>query len=79
MSEKNPYEIRFDILNMSKELTVEKWHSNNDALREHHGVLTSRALDHDYEIPAPYEPLPFPSDSDIVKKARELNEFVSNG
>lgn len=79
MREKNPYEIRLDILNMSKDLMVEKWNAKNYALQEHYNVKTQRALETESEIPAPYEPVPFPNDKDIVLKARELNEFVSNG
>ena len=79
MSEKNPYEIRLDILSMSKDLLVENWNANNYALQEHYNLKAQRALETESEIPSPYEPVPFPSDRDIVLKARELNEFVSNG
>ena len=79
MREKNPYEIRLEILQMAKDLLHENWNANNYALQEHYNVKTQRALETESEIPAPYEPVPFPSDKDIVLKARELNEFVSNG
>tara|TARA_B100001093_G_scaffold6187_1_gene6273 strand:- start:35417 stop:35659 length:243 start_codon:yes stop_codon:yes gene_type:complete len=76
---KNPYEIRLDILNMSKDLLVEKWNSTNYALQEHYNAKTQRAMETESELPAPYEPLSFPSEDDIISKARQLNEFVSNG
>jgi hypothetical protein len=79
MREKNPYEIRLEILQMAKDSLHEKWNANNYALQEHYNVKTQRAMETEADIPAPYEPLPFPSERDIIAKARELNEFVSNG
>ena len=79
MREKNPYEIRLDILQMAKDLLHENWNANNYALQEHYNSRLQRALETESEIPAPYEALPFPSEKDIIIKARELNEFVSNG
>ena len=76
---KNPYEIRLDILNMSKDLLVEQWNSTNYALQEHYNAKTHRAMETESALPAPYEPLPFPTEEDIISKARQLNEFVSNG
>jgi hypothetical protein len=79
MSDKNPYEIRLEILQMAKDLLYEKWNANNYALQEHYNVKITRALETESEIPAPYEPVPYPTDEDIISKARELNKFVSNG
>lgn len=80
MSEtKNPYEIRLDILNMAKDLLVEDWNTKNYALQESYNAKTQRAMETESELPAPYIPLPFPTEEDIISKARQLNEFVSNG
>jgi hypothetical protein len=79
MSDKNPYEIRLEILQMAKDSLHEKWNAKNYALQEHYNAKTQRALETESEIPVPYEPQPFPSERDIIAKARELNEFVSNG
>ena len=70
---KTPYEIRFDLLNLAKEILQtpiyeevnarkEKWHG----LSEHTRDLTA------------YPTMPtFPSSAEIITKAEELNKFVS--
>jgi hypothetical protein len=79
MSDKNPYEIRLEILQMAKDLLHEKWNAKNYALIEHYQMKMQRAMETESEIPAPYEPEPYPTDENIISKARELNKFVSNG
>jgi hypothetical protein len=79
MSDKNPYEIRLEILQMAKDLLYEAWNAKNFALQDHYNMKMQRAMETESELPVPYEPQPFPSERDIIAKARELNEFVSNG
>lgn len=79
MSDKNPYEIRLEILQMAKDLLYETWNAKNFALQDHYHMKMQRAMETESEIPAPYEPVPYPTDEDIISKARELNKFISNG
>ncbi len=79
MSDKNPYEIRLEILQMAKDLLLDNWNATNYAHQDHYNSKLSRALETESEIPAPYEPPQYPTEKEIIIKARELNEFVSNG
>jgi hypothetical protein len=70
---KTPYEIRFDLLQLAREILSqpiyeevnarkEKWHGLSDALRN----------------TTEYPTMPtFPSSTEIISKAEELNKFVS--
>jgi hypothetical protein len=71
---KTPYEIRLDLLKLANEILVTPVFQKRDALREeYHSKLTD-----DNRGKSPYPVLPdFPSATDIVAKAEELNKFVS--
>jgi hypothetical protein len=71
---KTPYEIRLELLKLANEILVTPVHQNREALREeYHSKLTeeNRGI-------MPWPTLPdFPSSTDIVAKAEELNKFIS--
>ena len=71
---KTPYEIRLELLKLANEILVTPVHQNRDArLQEYHSKLTD-ANRETVQFPT----LPdFPSSTDIVAKAEELNKFIS--
>ena len=73
---KTPYEIRLDLLKMANEILVTPVFQTRDALmQEYHSKLTDANRE-----THPFPVLPgFPSSSDIIAKATELNKFVSQG
>jgi len=79
MSDKNPYEIRLEILQMAKDLLYEAWNAKNFALQDHYHMKMQRAMETESELPSVFEPEPYPTNEDIISKARELNKFISNG
>ena len=71
---KTPYEIRLDLLKMANEILVTPVFQTREALmQEYHSKLTDANRE--------THPFPvlrgFPSSSDIIAKAAELNRFVS--
>jgi hypothetical protein len=79
-----PFEIRLEVLKMAKELLVEEYHSQRSALEqeffskndiEKNAMLQDKA----YVMPS-YPKMPeFPTEKDIMRKAKHLNEFISKG
>jgi len=71
---KTPYEIRLELLKLANEILVTPVFQNRDALRdEYHSKLTEENRGN-----MPFPTLPdFPSSTDIVAKAEELNKFIS--
>lgn len=80
MSSKSPYEIRFDVLSMAKDVSVEHYYANREKL-----IATwDREAENARLTGSPVPPLPqlpeFPTEQVIVKKAQFLSEYIdSNG
>jgi len=78
-----PYEIRLELLKMAKDLLVEEYHSQKSALEqewysktevEKHSMHEGKP----YILPE-YPKMPdYPTEKDIMKKAKHLNGFISN-
>ena len=76
---KSPYEIRLELLKLaneilctpvyqSRESKMQEWHASREV---YHNELAPRD-------PKPFPTLPdFPSATDVISKAEELNKFVS--
>ena len=76
---KTPYEIRLELLKLAKESLIEPVFSHRDALIRQWEA--SRVVFPNETAPRNPEPFPtlpdFPSTTDIIVKAEELNRFVS--
>jgi hypothetical protein len=78
-----PFEIRLQLLNMAKDLLAEDYHTQKnslesvwmnkvDCLRQQSGVAMEQIPD--------YPTMPkFPTEQEIIAKAKFLNDFISNG
>lgn len=80
----NGYSIRLELLKMSKEMLEQDWHAHRDMLRaqweQEVNLVQIRAHNVDQPIEAvPAQPTfrPFPTEEEIIKKAKTLNEFIS--
>jgi hypothetical protein len=71
---KTPYEIRLDLLKLANEILTTPVFQKREALREeYHSKLTDANRES-----TSYPVLPdFPSATDVIVKAKELNDFVS--
>jgi hypothetical protein len=80
----NGYEIRLELLKMAKEMMEQDWHANRDMLRAQWEQevnlvqIRAHAVDQPVEsVPAQPTFRPFPTEEQIIKKAKVLNEFVA--
>ena len=70
---KTPYEIRFDLLQLAREILSQPIYEEVNARKEKwHGLNETRRNTTEY----PTMPT-FPSSAEIIAKAEELNKFVS--
>jgi len=70
---KTPFEIRLNLLDMAKDLAMQDFYTKKDiAMEEWH-----RKSETNISLPLP-QLGKFPSEEDIIAKAKLLNAFVSN-
>jgi hypothetical protein len=74
----NGYEIRLELLKMAKEMLEQDWHAHRDAAMTDYSTKVSLAQGSGSTQP-PSTPTfrPFPTEEEIIKKAKVLNEFVA--
>jgi hypothetical protein len=78
----NGYTIRLDLLKMAKELLEQDWHAHRDIVQNDYNNRVSLAFnlrEHGEAVDIPAMPTfkPFPSEDQIIAKARVLNEFIN--
>ena len=80
----NGYTIRLELLKMAKEMMEQDWHANRDMLRAQWEQevnlvqIRAHAVDQPVEsVPAQPTFRPFPTEEQIIKKAKVLNEFIN--
>jgi hypothetical protein len=78
MSNLTPFEIRLELLKMAKDMLVEEYFGKRDQLQEDWRIKVEVAKLNGGAIPD-HPALPaYPSEIDVITKAKELNGFVSN-
>lgn len=74
---KTPYEIRLELLKMSKEMLEQDFHSRREKIIQEWQVSVDRAN----QLKAPIPTMPdipnFLTEDEIINKARKLNRFIS--
>jgi hypothetical protein len=70
----NGYTIRLELLKMSKEMLEQDWHAHREAVMTDYHTKASK--DENVVPPAPTFK-PFPTEEEIIKKAKVLNEFIN--
>ena len=80
----NGYEIRLELLKMAKEMLEQDWHAQREITQTawerevNLAEIKAQARDSLIEsIPAAPTFKPFPTEEEIIKKAKTLNEFVA--
>ena len=74
-----PFEIRLDLLKMSREMLETEYHSGKDKIKDEWQMQVSKAMEDKRPLPVHPELPSFPSETSIIEKAKLLNSFVSNG
>jgi hypothetical protein len=70
----NGYEIRLELLKMAKEMLEQDWHAQREAVMTDYHTKASRD---DTAVPSIPTFKSFPTEEEIIKKAKVLNEFVA--
>ena len=80
----NGYSIRLELLKMAKEMMEQDWHAEHSVLQTRWeqevnlAQIKAQAKDSLIEsIPVLPTFRPFPTEDEIIKKAKTLNEFIS--
>jgi hypothetical protein len=80
----NGYMIRLDLLKMAKEMLEQDWHAQRDTLQQHwqHEVELAKIKAHAKDslisaVPPAPTLKPFPSEAEVIAKAKALNEFIN--
>jgi hypothetical protein len=78
MSNLTPFEIRLELLKMAKDMLSEEYQGKRESVsNEWHSQVEVAKLNGGIVPNHPGFP-PYPTEQDVVKKAQELNGFVSN-
>ena len=78
MSSKTPFEIRFELLVLAKDILNQKTGAEHERLTN--DWFAQREIASQEKLPMPSYPiLPVIDSQDIINLAKELNNFVSNG
>jgi hypothetical protein len=78
MSNLSPFEIRLELLKMAKDMLSEDFASKRESISNEWATQVEVAKLNGGTVPNHPGFPPYPSEQDVVKKAQELNGFVSN-
>jgi hypothetical protein len=80
----NGYTIRLELLKMAKEMLEQDWHAQRDAVMTDYSTKVNFATAQAESLgfqnttpPAAPTFKPFPTEEEIIKKAKVLNEFIN--
>lgn len=84
MSNKTPYEIRLELLQLANGILCDKNFKECEKLREDWQAKKELAMvqahqEHEYGTLEEYPDMPSVDQDEIVELAKKLNDFVSNG
>jgi hypothetical protein len=77
MSNMTPFEIRLELLKMAKDMLEQDYYGNREKVSNEYAAKCDNAKIHGQPIPDHPGFPAYPSEADIIKKAVELNGFVS--
>jgi hypothetical protein len=77
MSNLSPFEIRLQLLQMAKDMLEQDYFAQREKVSNEYAAKCDVAKIHGQPIPDHPGFTAFPSETEIIKKATELNSFVS--
>ena len=78
MSNMTPFEIRLELLKLSKDMLEQEYMAKREVAHNNWQVASENARIQGQNLPTQPEFPPFPSEQEIINKAQALNGFVSN-
>ena len=77
MANKTPFEIRLELLKMAKDMLTEDYYGRREQVSNDWQVKVDNAR-HAGQTPPDHPGFPsYPSETDVISKANDLNGFVS--
>ena len=77
MSNMTPFEIRLELLKMAKDMLEQDYYAQREKVSNEYAAKCDVAKIHGQAIPEHPGFPAFPSETEVIKKATELNGFVS--
>lgn len=77
MSNMTPFEIRLELLKMAKDMLAEDYYANRERVSNEYASKCDFAKMNNQPIPEHPGFPAYPSETEVIKKATELNGFVS--
>ena len=71
-----PFQIRLDLLKMSKEMLEQEYHATRESVMTDFQIRAGYAASENCPPPAQPELPKFPSEDEVIAKAKKLKEFV---
>ena len=78
MSNKTPFEIRIELLKMAKDLLMDEYFQKVDTVSTEYNYDVEACIGAGLSIPE-RPTVPYPTESEVIAKAKASNSFVSNG
>lgn len=78
MSNMTPFEIRLELLKMAKDMLSEDYYGKRESIASDWSMKVEAAKLNGQAVPDHPGFPTYPSENDIIAKAKSLNEFVSN-
>ena len=75
---KTPYEIRLEIMKISKDLLMEGFYQQREAERLNWEIESENARNEKRPVPILKYSNFLPTEDQIIEKSKKLNDFVSN-
>ena len=77
MANMNPFQLRLELLKMAKDMLEQDYFAQREKVSNEYAAKCDSAKINGQPIPEHPGFIPFPSETEIIKKATELNSFVS--
>ena len=78
MSNMTPFEIRLELLKLAKDMLEQDYQAKRETVQNNWQVASENARQQGQPLPVMPEFPPYPSETDIMAKAQNMNTFVSN-
>lgn len=77
MSSKTPFELRYDLLQLAKDILVEKMYAERTQIENDWNAKRDIAMQYSQPV-VPFPTLPTVDEDEVIRLARKMNDFVSD-
>ncbi len=73
-----PYEIRLELVKLARDMLTDAYHSEKNFIEFEYNTRVQEAMNQDKPYPAAPSFPKYPTEEEVIRKARVLNDFISN-